>query len=275
MPEIPDLEAIRAFLNERIVGVEIARAETYIPYIFRTPAKDVAAGLTGNRFGEVLRRGKFLLFTMADEYVLVINPMLTGRFQYLQPSVKKRAKTCLVLDLANGRQLRYADERLMGKIYYVYVDDVPGLPQFAEMGPDALEVTEDEFRQRLRKHSGAIKNILTNHKFIAGVGNAYADEILWEARVNPFRKRTTLSDKEVGALYAAIHRTMERSIPILRQHFLEDLDYEEWREHLKVHRKGGDAGGRCPRCGTHITEISPNQRITSWCRVCQPEAGSP
>ena len=74
-------------------------AETYIPYIFRTPAKDVAAALTGNRFGEVLRRGKFLLFALADEYVLVINPMLTGRFQYVKPGTKKRAKTCLLLAL--------------------------------------------------------------------------------------------------------------------------------------------------------------------------------
>jgi len=272
MPEIPDLEAIRAFLNERIVGVAITDAHTFIPYIFRTPAKDVAAGLTGNRFGEVLRRGKFLLFTMADEYVLVINPMLTGRFQYVQPVAKKRAKTCLVLDLEDGHQLRYADDRLMGKIYYVYVDDVPNLPQFGEMGPDALEVSEEEFRQRIRKHSGAIKGILTNHKFVAGIGNAYADEILWEARVNPFRRRTTLSDAEIGALYRAIHTTMQRSIPILREHFRDELDYEEWREHLKVHRKGGEGDGRCPRCGAHITEIAPNQRITSWCRVCQPEA---
>src|SRR5581483_7158118 len=139
-------------------------AETYIPYIYRTPAKDVAAALEGNRFGEVLRRGKFLLFGLADEYVLVINPMLTGRFQYVKPSAKKAAKTCLVLTLDNGWQLRYADERLMGKIYCVHADDVMAIPQFAEMGPDALEVSEEEFRSRIRKHSGAVKNILTNHK---------------------------------------------------------------------------------------------------------------
>jgi formamidopyrimidine-DNA glycosylase len=269
MPEIPDLEAIRAFLNERIVGVEVREAHTFITYIFRTPAKDVAAGLTGNRFGDVHRRGKFLLFTMADEYVLVINPMLTGRFQYVTPGTKKRAKTCLLLSLANGMDLRYADERLMGKIYYVHVDDVDKIPQFAEMGPDALAVSEEEFRQRIRKHSGQIKNVLTNHKFVAGVGNAYADEILFEARINPFRRRTSLSDAEVDALYAGIHKTMRRSIPILREHFRDELDYEEWRDHLKIHRKGSVGEGRCPRCGTHITEIAPNQRITSYCRTCQ------
>ena len=273
MPEIPDLEAIRGFLNERIVGVEITGAETPIPYIVRTPAADVTATLIGNRFGHVLRRGKFLLFGLADESVLVINAMLTGRFQYVQPSVKKRAKTCLIVSLANGWQLRYSDQMLMGKIYVVRADAIMTVPMFAEMGPDALEVTEEEFRQRIRKHTGAIKNVLTNHKFIAGIGNAYSDEILFEARIQPFRKRTTLSDAELGALYEAIHTVMDRSIAIVAEKFHDDLDYQEWRDHLKVHRKGGDGKnkdeGRCPRCGTHITEIAPNQRVTSYCRTCQ------
>ena len=103
----------------------------------------------------------------------------------------------------------------------------------------------------------AIKNTLTNHKFIAGIGNAYSDEILFEARLDPFRKRSTMSDDDIGRLYHAIHKTMNRSIPILREHFREELDYKEWREHLKIHKKGAKPGaerdeGRCPRCGLHI-----------------------
>ena len=274
MPEIPDLEAIRSFLNERIVGVEITQARALIPYILRVPGADFEATLTGNRFGHVLRRGKFLLLPLADERVLVINPMLTGRFQYVQPSTKVLAKTCISMTFENGWQLRYSDRMLMGKIYVVPADELMSVPMFADMGPDALEVTEDEFRQRIRKHPGAIKNVLTNHKFIAGVGNAYSDEILFEARIEPFRKRSTMSDDDIGAVYRALHTVMERSIPIVTEHFRDTLDYKEWREHLKVHRKGAPPGadkdvGRCPRCGTHITEITPNQRITSWCRTCQ------
>lgn len=274
MPEIPDLEAIRAFFNERIVGAEVREARVLIPVVVRTPRADFEATLTGNRFGHVLRRGKFLLFPLADESVLAINPMLKGRFQYLKPSAKKAAKTCFTLGLDTGYQLRYADELLMGKVYVVAADDVGKIPTFAEMGPDALEVSEEDFRARIRKHSGAIKNILTNAKFVAGIGNAYADEILFEARIDPFRKRTTLSDDDVGRLYHAIHKTMERSIPIVRAKFQDELDYQEWRDHLKVHRRGAPPGsprdeGRCPRCGNHISEISPNQRITSWCRTCQ------
>jgi formamidopyrimidine-DNA glycosylase len=274
MPEIPDLEAIRAFYNARIIGREITAAEVLIPYIVRTGASDFAASMTGNRFGEALRRGKFLLFGMSDGQVMVINAMLTGKFQYCDPKQKKRAKTCFILTLDNGMQMRYADQRVMGKIYLVPAEGVMSVPMFGEMGPDALEVTEDEFRARIRKHSGAIKNILTNHKFIAGIGNAYSDEILFEARIDPFRKRTAMSDDDIGRLYRSLRTVYDWAIPILQQHFRDELDYQEWREHLKVHRKGAPEGadrdeGRCPRCGTHISEISPNQRVTSWCRTCQ------
>ena len=274
MPEIPDLEAIRAFFNDRVVGLEVTQAEVLIPHVVRTGAADFTATLTNNRLGQTLRRGKFLLTGLADDRVLVINAMLTGRFQYVEPAKKKRARTCFVLTIENGMQIRYSDQLLMGKIYVVPAEALMSVPMFADMGPDALEVTEQEFRDRIRKHPGQIKNILTNHKFIAGVGNAYSDEILFEARLDPFRKRTTMSDDDIGRLYEGLRKTYDRSIPILREHFRDELDYEEWREHLKMHRKAAKPGapkdeGRCPRCGTHITEIAPNQRVTSWCRNCQ------
>ncbi len=273
MPEIPDLEAIRAFLNERIVGAEVVQAKTFIPHVLRTGAQNFEASLTGNRLGEVTRYGKFLMFALADDYVMVVNPMLTGRFQYVDPKAKKAARTCFVLKLDTGFELRYADQRVMGKVYVVPLTEVLSLPVLSEAGPDALAVTEDEFRARIRKHSGAIKNVLTNQKFIAGIGNAYSDEILFRARIDPFRKRTELSADEIGALYQAIRDVNEWAIPILREHFREELDYKEWREHLKVHRKGFESAskdeGRCPRCGTHISQVSPNDRVTSWCRNCQ------
>jgi formamidopyrimidine-DNA glycosylase len=274
MPEVPDLEAIRAFFNDRIVGQEITQAEALIPHVIRTGAADFTATLTNNRFGQVLRQGKFLLFPLADEHVMVINAMLTGRFSYTEPKAKKHARTIFILTLEGGHQIRYSDQLLMGKIYVVPAEGVASVPMFAEMGPDILAISEDDFRARIKKHPGQIKNVLTNHKFVSGIGNAYSDEILFEARLDPFRKRSTMSDDDIGRLYRAVHKVYGRSIPILREHFRDALDYEEWREHLKVHRKGAKPGapkdeGRCPRCGHHISEIAPNQRITSWCRNCQ------
>jgi formamidopyrimidine-DNA glycosylase len=267
MPEIPDLEAIRGFLNTRLPGVAIERAELLIPVVFRVPKDEFVRTLEGNTMGETRRRGKFLLFELRSGHLLVINAMLTGRFQYLRPQEKRRARTCLVLGLTNGWELRYHDERLMGKVYLVPEDRLQDVPQFAEMGPDALEVTGDEFAQRIRKFTGMIKNILVNLRFVAGIGNAYADEILFAAKLHPYRKRTSLKDEDVQRLYQAIHKVFAWATPIVAAQMKEELNYEERRGFLKVHRRGGEP---CPVCGTRISEITAGQRITSFCRNCQP-----
>ncbi len=128
-------------------------------------------------------------------------------------------------------------------------------------------LTLEVYKERLRKHSGQIKGILVNAKFVAGVGNAYADEILWEARIHPYRKRTMISDEEQTALYNATHSVLEWAGEVVAEKMTESLDYSEWRDHLRVHRRGGQP---CPRCGTTISEITAGQRITSFCRQCQP-----
>jgi len=267
MPEIPDLEAIRGFLNQRLPGVRIERAEFLIPVVFRVPKEEFVRTLEGNAFGETTRRGKFLLFGLTSGHLLVINAMLTGRFQYLPPETKRGARTCLVLGLANGHELRYRDDRVMGKIYLVTNDKLMTVPQFSEMGPDALEVSPEEFAQRIRKFTGMIKNILVNLKFVAGIGNAYADEILVAAKLHPYRKRTTLADADIERLYIAMHKVFDWATPIVAEQMRGELNYEERRDFLKVHRKGGEP---CPVCGTRISEITAGQRITSFCRNCQP-----
>ena len=267
MPEIPDLEAIRGFLNERLPGLSIERAEFLIPVVFRVPKDQFITTLEGNAFGETARRGKFLIFTLKSGHLLVINAMLTGRFQYVQHDVKRGARTCLVLGLANGWELRYADQRLMGKVYVVPADRLADVPQFAEMGPDALEVSAEEFADRIRRHSGQIKNLLVNHRFVAGIGNAYADEILFAARLHPYRKRTTLSAGDIARLHESMGKVFSWATPIVAGQMRDELNYEDRRDFLKIHRRGGEP---CPVCGTRISEITAGQRITNFCRNCQP-----
>ncbi|OGO49917.1 MAG: hypothetical protein A2148_07715 [Chloroflexi bacterium RBG_16_68_14] len=267
MPEIPDLEAIRGFLNQHLPGVRVERAEFLIPVVFRVARDEFVRTLEGNVFGETERRGKFLIFSLESGHRLVINAMLTGRFQYLRLKEKRRARTCLVLGLANGWELRYADERLMGKVYLVPADQLSQVPQFSEMGPDALEVSREEFAQRIRSFRGQVKNVLVNHRFVAGVGNAYADEILFAARLHPYRKRTTLSDDDIERLHQAMGKVFAWATPMVAEQMREELNYEERRDFLKIHRKGGEP---CPVCGTRISEITAGQRITNFCRNCQP-----
>jgi formamidopyrimidine-DNA glycosylase len=269
VPEVPDLEAIRAFFNRHIAGLTVERVDIPIPVVIRVPREEFVRLVTGDSLGEVHRYGKFLLFALGSGRVLVVNPMLTGRFAYVEPKARKFARTCLVLSLSDGCELRYADQRFMGRIYLVTPETLDTVPQFSEMGPDVLDpsLTEDIYRERLKRHNGQIKGILVNHKFVAGVGNAYADEILWEARIHPYRKRTQLSQEEQTALHRATRSVLEWAGPIVAEKMNASLDYEEWRDHLRVHRRGGHP---CPRCGTTISEITAGQRITSFCRACQP-----
>jgi formamidopyrimidine-DNA glycosylase len=270
VPEVPDLEAIRAFLNRRLIGRTIERVEIPNPIVIRVPRDEFVRLVSGDSFGETHRYGKYLLFSLASGRVLVLNPMLTGRLALVAASAKRMARTCLILGLNEDEELRYADQRYMGRIYLVTPETLNSVPQFAEMGPDVLDpkLTEEVFRDRLRKHNGQIKNILVNHRFVAGVGNAYSDEILWEARIHPYRKRTQLSDDELSQLYQATRSVLGWAIPIVAEKMNDSLDYTEWRDHLRVHRRGGQP---CPRCGSMISEITAGDRITSFCRTCQPE----
>jgi len=272
MPEIPELEAIKGYFTEHIAGKAIASAEARIPHVFRTPAQEIRETLVGDTFGPVQRHGKFLLFPLASERVLAINPMLTGRFQYVDPKTKLRAKTCLVLGIEGGRSLRYSDERVMGKVYLVPLGQMSAGRSCATNGPDLLDpaLTEDEWLARTKKYRGQIKSVLTNAEFVQGIGNAYSDEILWEARINPYIPRTKLSDDQVRSLYRAALAVMAWATPLVAGAMVKDgaLDYEERRDFMRVHRLGGKP---CPRCGAAITEITANQRITSFCRTCQPE----
>ncbi|MEE9277703.1 MAG: DNA-formamidopyrimidine glycosylase family protein [Dehalococcoidia bacterium] len=268
MPEIPDLEAVREILNRHLAGVRIESVEAPKPIVVRLPVDDFRARLTGATFGRIDRRGKFLLFTLSTHDVLLVNAMLTGRFQYTEPSRERSARTCFVLSLADGCELRYVDQRFMGKVYLVAADALESVPQFGTMGPDALdpELSEEVFLQRLRRYRGQVKNVLVKAEFIAGIGNAYADEILFDAGIHPFTKVSDLADPQRREIYQALQRVMDWAIPIVREEMDGDPAAKP-RDFLRVHRKGGQD---CPRCGTSISEVSPNRRVTSFCRKCQP-----
>jgi formamidopyrimidine-DNA glycosylase len=269
MPELPDLEVIKEFLQDHIVGQEIAEAEVVRPIVMRNLAGgDFATRLADQRIEQVSRRGKFLILALDSGHYLVINPMLAGRLHYAPRRERRLRKTFVILRLADGMDLRYTDARSMGKVYLT--DDLAKVPGFGDLGPEALDpnLTLDVFRERLRKYRGEIKGILTRQSFVAGIGNAYADEICWRAGVYPFRKRPRLSDEEIACLYEAMHEVLNEAVVTLRERVGADI-HVEIRDFLKVHGRGGQP---CPRCGTAISEIKARQRLTNFCRRCQ--AGS-
>jgi len=268
MPEIPDLEAVRRYLKPRLEDHTITSASAPIPWIVRTGA-DGLEDLVGHQFVDILRHGKYLLFNLDDGRVLVVNAMLTGRFHWDEAGAKKPGRLAVVFGIDDGHELRYSDIRRMGRFYLTDPEHLDVIPQFPKMGPDVLAIDEDEFTGLIAKRRGQIKNTLTNQEFVAGIGNAYSDEILWEARLHPHRKRSTMDDDDIHNLYTAIHTILDRSCEVVDEIVQnEGLGKKaEWREHLSVHRKTGEP---CPRCGTPIKGQTRGGSETNYCVQCQP-----
>ena len=271
MPEAPDLAVIKEFLDANVLGRSVASISVLKPTVVRSLVDDLARDMPGRTIDGVHRRGKFLLLEFSGDRWLVINPMLTGALQYCQSNQRTLKKTCFVLRLQEGRQegreLRYLDDKQMGKVYYVKQEQLAQVPVLSEQGPDVLSgISFEEFGQRLKKFHGEIKGVLTRGAFIAGIGNAYSDEILFAAGLSPFRKSRSLSQTELKKLYESCPQVARDAIGVLRERMGADI-HVKIRDFLKVHNKGGQP---CPTCGGNITQLTANQRITSYCRRCQP-----
>lgn len=291
MPELPDLTVVAEAFDAALRGRPIVSAVAPGPLAVRgTPAE--LGALVGQTVGAIRRRGKFLMIDL-DRDAIVVNPMLTGRFQLAGPGVKQPSKTAVVLGFGpagpRGRfkpvpwtkdapwlpapdatpEVRYRDPTQMGKVYLLPAGverSVPGLGP-GEIGPDVDDptLTLDAWRDGIRRHPGELKNLLRNQSFVAGIGNAYSDDILHAAKLLPFRKRSTLAGEEIDALYGAARTTVTDAIEILRRRVPPTFETQV-RDFLAVHLKGGQA---CPRCGTRITEVKAGGFVTSYCRGCQ------
>ena len=267
MPEAPELQVAVEFLGARLPGQAITEAQVLKPSVVRSLVEPLPDDAVGREFVAIARRGKFLLLSLTGGYTLVINPKLTGGIQFLPHKQRVLKKTCVKLRLSGGNDLRYVDDRQMGQFYYVPDDLVETVPGLAEQGPDVLDdFSFDDFKASLKGFSGEIKGVLTRGRVIAGIGNAYADEILFRAGVYPFKKRRALSDDELRRIHQCSREVVVDAMEQVRQRMGNQIDHK-LRDFLAVHNKGGQP---CPQCGNAITELRANQRITSYCRRCQP-----
>lgn len=293
MPESPDLAVLAEAFQAALTGRPLESVETPESLVVRATPQELAS-LQGQRLEAVSRRGKFLVLQL-DRDRLVFNPMLTGRLGMARPGSKPFTRTAAVLTFGpsspRGRsqpqpvaaawtrgadwlpessarvELRYRDPTRMGKLYVVPAGAERPIPGWAEQGPDADDPGLDleTWRSRIRRHTGELKGLLRNQSFVAGIGNGYSDEILWAARLAPFRKRSTLAADEIDALHTATKEVLAWATAELRTRVPPHFEVEV-RDFLRVHRKGGRP---CPRCGTRLSEVSPGGFVTTFCRGCQ------
>jgi formamidopyrimidine-DNA glycosylase len=290
VPELPDLRILAEAFTAALTGRPLLGTAVQQPLVLRGTAAELR-GVEGRRLEGVAQRGKFLTLGLGSDRI-VINAMLTGRLGLATPGSKAFAATAVVFtfgpravappqrsvatwtrdapwipDDDNDVELRYRDPKRMGKVYVLPAGIERSIAGWDALGPDVDDDDLDAsaWQARIRRHSGELHNLLKNQTFVAGIGNAYSDEVLWAAKLGPFRTRASLADEESERLWRASRETMAWAIEELRARVPPHFERQA-RDFLHVHRKGGRP---CPRCGTTLSEVAPGGFVTTWCRSCQ------
>jgi formamidopyrimidine-DNA glycosylase len=268
VPEWPDLHVLRSRIEKAVGGRRVTAVRVHDPLVLRA-TRPLDEALRGRVLTDVAHRGRFLAFAFDDGTRVVVNPMLSGLFDLLPPSTKIRATTAFALTFEDKIDLRYRDDTRMGKVYVLAAGsqdtDVPGYAgQGVEAG--ALAWSADEFAKRSKATRRELRNMLMDDEFIAGIGNAYADEILWAAKLHPKRRVATLDPGELDRLRGALHATLERASEIVESQLPPELG-QKIRGHMNVR---GRAGQPCPRCGTKIVRTRHGLDEMYVCPKCQP-----
>lgn len=279
MPELPEVETIvRELRASHLIGQTIVKALVFWPGIVsnRQPTQ-FCKEIIGQTITNIERRGKFLVFSLSSD-TLLVHLRMTGKFSIVESNQEKLKHEHVRLTLSDKRELLYEDQRKFGKWYLTKNPS----DQLDRLGLEPLSdaFTLQAFQKCLEKQSSMIKPFLLNQKHIAGIGNIYADEALWEAKIHPQRQIHTLSKKEIGTLHCAISKILLQGVENTgttlgssRANYFSVSGRRGTNQHqLKVFRQEGKP---CPRCQATIVKIKVAQRGTHFCPICQKIPGKP
>ncbi len=259
MPELPEVETVVRTLAPYLTGKRILRAEFFSRHVVRQDFDSLSATLAGRQILSVSRQGKFVVLGL-DRGSLSIHLGMTGKLLAAgRPGLHTRA----IFDLDRGT-LAYDDIRHFGRIEWS-----TGPPaRLATLGPDPLAISLPDFRGALVAHRGRIKALLLNQRFLSGIGNIYADEILFQARIHPKARR--IGVQRTAALHEAMLDVLRRAISLGGSSISDYVDAQGRKGTFQLHhRVYGRAGLPCPRCGSPIRKIVLAQRGTHFCPSCQ------
>jgi formamidopyrimidine-DNA glycosylase len=269
MPELPEVETVARDLRPLITGATIVDATTLWARTLRESTPEAfATGVAGRRIEGVSRRGKQVVVSLDGNAFLTIHLKMTGQIFVVRQGAPDDPYVRLVLELEDGREIRFRDIRKFGRVgLYLAAQDDP----FATTGPEPLSdaFTVAAFRRRIRGRKGRLKPLLLDQSFIAGVGNIYADEALWAARLHPLRTARTLRPADERRLWLELRRILAEAV-IRRGSSIDDYTAPdgdgEMQDHLRVYQRAGEP---CFRCRRPIRRIVVGGRATHFCSWCQ------
>ena len=269
MPELPEVETIARGLDRMIAGKRIARAAVTLPKVVAPEPKRFKRALAGDSIERIGRRGKFVVVSLASGRSLVVHLRMTGRLIVRTAGAKTRYPYSNVrLDFDDGTRLEFADVRQFGRMRLVEPEEAWA----AEVGlePLSADFSVERFSSLLSGRTTPIKVFLLDQRRIAGIGNIYACEALWEARIDPRKPAGSLSKERRRRLHLSIQSVLSRAIERRGTSVDDYVDAEGFeggfQNELNVYGRDGEA---CFRCGRSIVRTVLAQRGTWWCRNCQ------
>src|SRR5436190_15141299 len=274
MPELPEVETVRARLARVLTGRRFERVEIHDPRLVRPyePA-EVAAELEGERVAAVERRGKYLIVRFESGRVLLIHLRMTGSLRHTSGDLAEDTHRRAVVRLDNGSDVAYRDVRRFGTWLLLEPGELePYLD--SRVGEEPLDAlfTAARLGERLSGRRAPIKAALLDQRTLAGMGNIYVDEALWRARIHPLRPAESLDRNELRRLHRGIRAALAHGIArqgsTLRNYALPDGAAGSMQDEFRVYGRGGEP---CDRCGTPIAKTRVAGRGTWFCPSCQPE----
>jgi formamidopyrimidine-DNA glycosylase len=275
MPELPEVEGFKRITERTLVGRRIVRARFLDDWMLKdTTPWTAQRRLKGRRVTSVDRRGKMLaIFTKAekgehDAAVLALHFGMTGRPVVTAADEPIHTWDRVILDLDDATQFRYRNSRRLGSVRVVTRNEIADIAW--RLGPDALEAPVAYLREALATRDAAIKAVLLDQSFLAGVGNIYADEALHAAGINPLRSAKDLGKEEVETLHRALRRILERAVKA--QTAGKDAGFPLLRIRARASRQLGASGSPkigCPRCRRPLRFAKVGGRTTFYCGTCQ------
>jgi formamidopyrimidine-DNA glycosylase len=263
MPELPDLLYVLSKLRERLLGRQVTSERVREPVVLRFTVRGNLSLLLGRALGDAFRKSHFLVFRF-EGLDLAVNPMLAGRFRLAEPAAKDEGTLGFALGFGD-LELRYLDDKKMGKAYLIATDDWNAIPGMQTGGVDILspEFTRERFCSLLKHRRDQVRVFLLDKKALDSLGNAYADEVLFEAGIHPKAFCRSLSHEDGVRLHDAIVKVMREAVDEVRER-AEPIDVKV-RDFLKVRRKEV-----CPRCGSKLRTAGVKGMDSWFCPRCQP-----
>jgi len=286
MPELPEVETVRRGLSKLIIG-KVVKSETHdTPKGFPNTAADVQQFLIGASITDVRRRAKVLIIDLSNDYSLLVHLKMTGQLVFVgderfgagHPNDSlvnelpdKSTRVTLVFE--DGSQLYFNDQRKFGWLKLLPKIEIPNLPFMQKVGPEPLEkdFTAQQFTERFKRRAKTnIKAAILDQSVVAGVGNIYADESLWGAKIHPQRLVSSITKKEFETLYHELREVMNLAIEKggSSNHTYVNAEGKKgsYMDFARVFRREGLP---CPRCGTTIEKMRVAGRGTHICPFCQ------